>query len=113
MYTEFVVGDKVYKLRLTTLSLINIEKALGYNPVQLFIKMKMDEIPKLKDLLIILQGMLEPLQHGTTFEKTCEIFDKYTESGNTQFDLIPLFLQVFTDAGFLRDEEEEEEVKNA
>jgi len=114
MYKELVVGDKTYKLRLTTMALLNIEKALGYNPISLFINMSMDSIPKLKDLLIVFHGMLQPLQHGITFEDACNIFDEYSEEGHTQFDLIPLFMDVFVDGGFLQsDEEEEDNSKNA
>ena len=36
--------------------------------------MSMDSIPKLKDLLIVFHGMLQPLQHGITFEEASTVF---------------------------------------
>ena len=113
MYYELQVGDKVYKLRLTTRALLQIEKNLGYNPIQMFMGITKDNIPKLADILIILHGMLTSLEHNITMEKTCDIFDQYTEDGHTQFDLIPVFVEVFTMAGFMTaNDEEEAESKN-
>ena len=115
MFYELVIGDTVYKLRLTTRALLQIEKNLGYNPIQMFMNIGRNNIPKLSEIMIILNGMLSSLQHGITLEKTYDIFDKYTEEGHTQFDLIPIFMEVFTMSGFMSsaDDEEEIESKNA
>ena len=113
MFYELEVGDTVYKLRLTTRALVSIEKALGYNPIQMFMNIDRDNIPKLSEILIMLHGMLISLQHGITLDKVYDIFDKYTEEGHTQFDLIPIFMEVFTMSGFMSNAEEETELKNA
>ena len=81
MFYELEVGDTVYKLRLTTRALITIEKELGYNPIQMFMNIGRNNIPKLYEIMIILHGMLISLQHGITLDKTYDIFDKYTEEG--------------------------------
>ena len=36
MYYEFEVGNKVYKLRLTTRNVVSLEKQLGCNPLGIF-----------------------------------------------------------------------------
>ena len=115
MFYELEIGGVVYKLRLTTRALVTIEKELGYNPIQMFMNIAKDNIPRLADILIIFHGMLISLQHGITLDKTYDIFDKYTEEGHTQFDLIPVFSEVFTMGGFMSNAEEEEveESKNA
>ena len=110
--TKIEINGEAYPLRLTTTNLIDIEEKLGYNPIEIFMGMRADKLPKLKDMLIVLHGSLQSLNHGINFIKTCELFDKWCQEGHNQFDLIPLFLDVFTESGFLNGEEEEES-KNA
>lgn len=112
-YETIIIGREEYKLRLTTRNCIALEKALGYNPVQLFMDIDEGKLPKLTDMLIILQSMLAPLQHGITMDKTYDIYDAFVADGNNMFDLVPVFVAVFQNCGFISANAEEVEEKNS
>ena len=113
MYTELTIGYETYKLRLTTKSSIALEKALGYNPLMLLMRIDAGEMPKLNDVLVILQGMLQTYHHGMNLDRVYDLFDKYVAEGHTMFDLIPVFVEVFQTSGYLgKPGEEVEDEKN-
>jgi hypothetical protein len=114
MYTELQVGNEVYKLRLNTRASVALEKSLGYNPIGLLMKIDEGEMPKLNDVLIILQAMLQPYHHGYTLDKVYDLFDRYIEDGKGMFDLIPVIIEVFQNSGYLTvaGQEAETEAKN-
>lgn len=113
-YIELTIGEKDYKLRLTTRSCISMEKTLGYNPIEMFLKMDDNTLPKLTDLVVIFHAMLQAYQHNINLEATYDIFDEYMAEGNTMFDIIPIFVQVFQECGFLaKTANNGEEIKNA
>jgi hypothetical protein len=101
LYTELNIGNETYKLRLTTRTSVALEKALGYNPLTMFMGMDNGDMPKLTDMLIILHSMLQALHHGITLDKTYDLFDTYVEDGHNIFDLVPVFIEVFQDSGYM------------
>ena len=107
MYTEFEVGNRTYKLRLTTMGVVQLEKKLGYNPLQMFMGIDNDILPKLGDMLTVLHQMLQPYNHGITFEETCDIYDSFIAEGHAIWDLMPVFIEAFKDSGFLPKEDAE------
>lgn len=107
MYTEFIVGNDVYKLKLNTRASIALEKALGYNPILMLMKIDEGEMPKLNDLLIILQGMLQSYHHGMNMDRVYDLFDRYVADGHNMFDLIPVFVEVFQESGYINKPGEE------
>lgn len=111
-YTELETSREVYKLRLTTKTTIALEKALGYNPLLMLLKIDAGEIPKVTDVIIMLHNMLQALNHGITLEKTYDIYDDYIATGKTMFDLVPLFIEVFQNSGLLAKETETESGDN-
>jgi hypothetical protein len=108
MYKELIIGGDSFKLRLTTKASIQLEKALGFNPVNLFMEIDNGKMPKLSDTLTILQASLQAYHHGYNMDKTMELFDKYIEEGHNMFDLIPVFIEVFQEAGYISKNIEEE-----
>ena len=107
MYTEFKAGEHTYKLRLTTQGVITLEKALGYNPLQMFWGIDEDVLPKFSDMMTVLHQMLQTYEHGISRGDTYEIFDAFVADGNSMWDLIPVLIQAFQDAGFLPKEEDD------
>lgn len=101
MYIELIINGQSYKLRLTTRGSIALEKALGYNPIALFLAIEQGEMPKLSDLLIMLQAMLQSFHHGITLDKTYDLFDEYVADGHNMFDLVPVFVEVFQQSGYM------------
>lgn len=101
MFTELKVKDETYKLRLNTRGVIQLEKALGYNPIDILMKIEDNIMPTLSDCMVILHSCLQGYNHGFTLEKTFNLFDEYVADGHTLFDLIPLFVDVFQECGLI------------
>ena len=114
MYTELNIGEEVFKLKLGTRASIQLEKNLGYNPITMLMDIDAGKMPRLSEILIVLQAMLQSYHHGYTMDKTMDLFDKYVEDGKTMFDLIPVFIEVFQESGYIAkgNPEEEETEKN-
>lgn len=101
MFTELIIGGNAYKLRLNTKASVALEKALGYNAISMFMDIDNGVMPKLGDILIVLHAMLQPMNHGITQDKVYDLFDKYVEEGHNMYDLIPLFVEVFQESGYM------------
>ena len=108
MYIEFEAGNRTYKLRLTTRGIVQLEKDLGCNPLQIFMGIDEDVLPKVSDLITVTHAMLQPYEHGIRRDDTIEILEKYIEDGHTYWDLIPTLIEVFVEAGFLPKSGDEE-----
>lgn len=105
MYTEFTAGDRTYKLRLTTQGIISLERTLGCNPLQMFMGIDNDILPRISDMMLVLHQMLQPYEHGIKIDDVYEIYDAYIKDGHTMWDLVPVIIEVFQEAGFLPKEE--------
>lgn len=105
MYTEFTAGEHTYKLRLTTQGIVALEKSLGYNPLQMFMGIDNDILPKVTDLVAVFHQVLQPFNHGISLDNAYGIIDDFIGSGHTYWELIPVLIQVFQDAGFLPKED--------
>lgn len=101
MFSELIIGGESYRLRLTTKASVALEKALGYNAIGMFMDIDNGVMPKLNDILIVLHAMLQPLNHGITIDKVYDLFDRYVADGHNMYDLIPLFIEVFQEAGYM------------
>lgn len=105
MHVDFTAGNRTYKLRLTTKGIVSLEKELGYNPLQMFMGIDEDVLPKFSDMIKVLHQMLQTYEHGITENDTYDIFDIYIADGHTMWDLIPVLIEVFQEAGFLPKED--------
>lgn len=117
MITEITIKNEIYKLRLNTRASVALEKALGRSPLAVFMEMDEGEMPKLQEMLIIFHACLQPMNHNMNLDKVYDLFDDYVEEGHTVFDLVPIFIEVFQECGYLnkpkaKDEETAEEAKN-
>ena len=59
------------------------------------------------DVILFLQYMLQAYHHGYNMEKTMDLFDTYIEEGHNMFELIPTFVEVLTEAGYIPKQDEE------
>lgn len=101
LYKELIIGGESFKLRLTTKASVALEKALGYNPISMLMDIDNGVMPKLADVLIMLQAMLQTYHHNYNLEKVYDLFDVYVSEGHSMFDLIPVFVEVFQESGYL------------
>lgn len=111
LYYTFTVNNKEYKCRLTARACVELEKRLGENPLNVFIKVANSEgnLPELGNLITILHASLQSMEHNITLEKTYDIYDEFVDEGHTMMDLIPIILEIFKVSGFFN----EEQAKNA
>lgn len=109
LYTELHIGEEIYKLRLTTKTSVALEKALGYNPITMLMNIDNGEMPKLTDVLIMWQAMLQTYHHGMNMDKVYDLFDKFCEDGKSMFDLIPVFVEVLQNSGYISTTKTEDE----
>jgi hypothetical protein len=115
MYEILTINGEEFKLRLTTRTSIQLEKALGCNPLDILMEIEGGKIPKMMDMVIILHAMLQSLHHGYTQEKVIDLMDDYIADGHGSLDLLPVFIKVFENSGYIPktvEETTEDEVKN-
>lgn len=116
MFVELTIKNETYKLRLNTRASISLEKALGRSPLAVFMDIDSGKMPKLQDMLLILHATLQPMNHNMNLDKVYDLFDDYVSEGHTVFDLVPVFVEVFQECGYLNkpgaSSEGEEEAKN-
>lgn len=105
-YTELKVGDKEYKLRLTAGGIVNAEKKMGGNILDIFTKK--ERIPAITELLTVLQSSLQKFHNGITLSDAYDIYDEYIDEGGTFEDLIEKIIDVFEVSGFFKKDQVKE-----
>ena len=113
LYTTITVREKELKLRLDANMTVQIEKAIGKNPLNVVMGMNDGEMPKLGDLLTILWGALQKYNHGYTMTKVWELYDAYVADGKSMSDLVLVVMEIFKASGFIKEEEPEEYDENS
>ena len=103
MYVDFSAGNKDYRLRLNTRSIVNLEKQLGCNPLSIF--GDGDTMPTITTMVQILYAALQPLQHGISLNDAYDIFDEYLADDHTMTDFIYVILDVYKISGLIKTDE--------
>lgn len=106
VYYEFNVGDKEYKLRLSTQNIIQLEKKIGGNPLTLFYKNGDVSIPTLEGMADVLHYSLQKFHHGISLKDVFDILDEYLEEKDMN-DLMGEIMEVYKVSGVISDDEEE------
>lgn len=107
MYVDFEAGNKAYKLRLNTRSIVSLEKQLGCNPIAIF--GDGTTLPTVENMVYVLYAALQPLNHGITLNDAYDIFDAYLADGNTIVEFATLLLDIYKVSGIIKPEVEEKE----
>lgn len=102
MYYEFEVGNKVYKLRLTTRNVVSLEKQLGCNPLGIF--GNGETLPTVSQMVAILYCSLQQFEHGITLNDAYDIFDKYLEEGHVITDFVSVIIEIYRVSGIIKEE---------
>lgn len=105
-YIEFQTNEKVYKLRLNTRNVVELEKKLGCNPIMVF-GMNGDVIPTVSVMVTILHASLQTFNHGISLTDAYDIFDAYLEDGHTSIDFIKVIMEIYKASGIIPREAEE------
>lgn len=101
LYTTLKVKDSEYKARLDAKALVRLEQRLGKNPLNIFMTISDDELPKISDVFVILHESLQTYQHDITMDDIYGIYDNYTEDGGDLITLINFIVSVFRESGFM------------
>lgn len=107
MYYDFEAGNKAYKLRLNTRALVELEKRIGCNPLNIL----GDTLPTVSEMVAVLHASLQQYQHGITLNDAYDILDAYLET-NTIENFVFVILEVYAASGLI-DKDKLEEVKNS
>lgn len=102
LYADFTAGGKDYKLRLTTRSIVQLEKQIGCNPLAIF--GDGSTMPQITTLVAVLNASLQALHHGITLNDSYDIFDAYLEDGHTLTDFISVLVDLYKVSGIIPEE---------
>lgn len=107
MYVDFEAGNKAYKLRLNTRSIIALEKQLGCNPVNILNVGNEEDLtlPPITSMVMVLHASLQQLNHGITLDEAFNIFDEYLADGNTALNFLNVIMNIYKVSGLLPDVE--------
>ena len=107
MYIDFSAGNKDYKLRLSTRSIVALEKQLGCNPLGIF--GNGDTIPTVTIMVQILHASLQQYNHGISLDDAFDIFDAWLSDGHVMTDFIPVILEIYKTSGIMGGAKEKSE----
>jgi hypothetical protein len=108
LYTNFTVKDKEYKARLTTRVLIDLERKMGTNPINILASVGAngEVMPKIEPMLDILHASLQAYEHNIKITDVYDLYDSWLEEGKTAVDLVQLIVKICQDSGLIPNEEE-------
>lgn len=96
------VGDREYKLKLTTAM---IEKVEGkYRTTNLMNLISNEGLPALSVMLTIIQAAMSPWEHKLSYAKVQSIYDAYVDDGGNQMELLTkVVMPTLSVSGFFTD----------
>jgi len=115
LYYTFTVKDNDYKCRLGAKECVDLEKKLGTNPLNIFMKIaQTQELPSLEVMITMLHASLQKYNHVTTMETAYDIYDEYVDEGHNLMDLVNVIMEVMKVSGLIPEEvKEDDNAKNA
>lgn len=109
-YTQLRIDDyHIYKLRLTLIDVVQLERLLGESPLNILYKATQGYNFNLEDLIMILYTAL--LQDGDkkySIDDAYDIFDDYIENVGDVGSFFLVLLKLFEDMGFISQNNEED-----
>lgn len=105
LFSVLKVKDKEYKLRLPMKGLINLEKRLGFNPINVLNTNSSDGLPSFEGMMVVIQEALQAYQHGSTLDDAYNLYDEYIENGGTFQDFVLEFMKIFTTCGLMSEKQ--------
>lgn len=106
LYYDFQVKDKVYRLRLTTRSIVNLEKKIGMNPLAIF--GDGTTMPTLSSMLAVFHASLQSANHGISEDEAYQIFDEWIDAGHNMTEFVPVIIEVYKISGLIQDNNDNE-----
>lgn len=101
LYTEFIVGDNTYKLRLNTRNIVALEKQINMGALTIF--GDGERVPTVAEMVTILNYSLQQYHHGLNINDAYNIFDEWLAQGNSATDFISVIVDVYKVSGLFKD----------
>lgn len=105
LYYDFNAGDKAYKLRLNTRSIVLLEKNIGCNPMAIF--GAGDVLPTVSTMVAILHASLQAYHHGISLTDAYDIFDEYLADGHTPDEFLYDVIEIYKASGIIKENKSE------
>lgn len=105
LYYDFNAGDKAYKLRLNTRSIVLLEKNIGCNPMAIF--GAGDVLPTVSTMVAILHASLQAYHHGISLNDAYDIFDDYLADGHTPDEFLYDIIEIYKASGIIKENKSE------
>lgn len=113
LYTTWKVGEEEYKLRLAAKSIVELEKKLGGNPLDIFMGIENNKLPSMEEIILVFHASMQKYQSNIKLDDVYDIYDEYIEKDGSFMELIPILLEVFKVSGFFKESDVKQgEAKN-
>ena len=104
------VGDREYKLKLTTRMIEKLENKYRQNILNLVAG---DGIPTLSVMLTVTQAAMSPWEHGIDYDDVKSIYDCWTEDGGNQMEFYTgVVMPTLAVSGFFTEKQAESMMKS-
>lgn len=104
------VGEREYKLKLTTRMIEKLENKYHQNVLNLVAG---DGIPPLSIMLTVTQAAMTPWEHGVGYDDVKDAYDRWTENGGNQMDFYTgVVMPTLAVSGFFTEKQAESMMKN-
>lgn len=105
-YMTFKAGGNEYRMVLTTRAMVELEKKIGCNPIDILLRAQDGTtLPKVSDMIAILWSGLLKFNHGIKLEDCYDIFDNYLADGHATIDFLGVMMELFQVSGIVAKED--------
>lgn len=115
-FVTLPINDKEYKLVLTTRGLVELEKKLGYNPIEILMRASEGTLPQIGEMVYTFWAACLKYNHNININTAYDIFDDYIAEGHSYTDFLEVMVDIFKASGLIPEEvnteAETEEEKN-
>ena len=113
-YTQLRIDDyHIYKLRLTLIDVVQLERLLGESPLNILYKATQGYNFNLEDLIMILYtALLQDGEKKYSIDDAYDIFDDYIDNVGDIGSFFLVLLKLFEDMGFISQNNEEDTNEN-
>lgn len=105
MYTIFEVAGKEYKLRLRIMDIVQLERKIGHNVMDMIMALQDGKLPLLCDMVDIIHASMAQFNHGVRERDVYDLVETYLAEGHNMFELLPIVIEVLQNSGLLPKEE--------
>jgi len=104
LYVDFKAGEKEYKLRLNTRAIVELEEALGLNPILVFKNEANNNSPTTKQMVLILHAALQNYHPEISIDETYNIFDDYLADNHIVGEFAGVIVKLYKLSGLFKNE---------